>query len=108
MGLRHARHRFMPNVLVFPGGRVDRADHHAAAASELPDYTAGLPGAPAPRRTLARALGVAAVRELFEETGLVLGRLEGERPAARPRRARLPLPGGDAGRRCRYASTRAS
>jgi 8-oxo-dGTP pyrophosphatase MutT (NUDIX family) len=76
MGLRHARHRFMPHVLVFPGGRVDCADHHAAAASELPDYTrACLERQAVPE--LARALGVAAVRELFEETGLVLGRLEG-------------------------------
>jgi 8-oxo-dGTP pyrophosphatase MutT (NUDIX family) len=55
MGLRHARHRFMPNVLVFPGGRVD-----------LPP-------------SLARAIGVAAARELHEETGLVLGRMDGHR-----------------------------
>jgi 8-oxo-dGTP pyrophosphatase MutT (NUDIX family) len=76
MGLRHARHRFMPNVLVFPGGRVDRADHHAAVASELPAYArACLERRAAP--ALARALGVAAARELFEETGLVLGRLDG-------------------------------
>ena len=50
MGLRHARHRFMPNVLVFPGGRVDRADHDAPAVSELPRLHPRLPGAPAPRR----------------------------------------------------------
>jgi nitroreductase/FMN reductase [NAD(P)H] len=25
MGMRHAKHKFMPSVLVFPGGRVDRA-----------------------------------------------------------------------------------
>lgn len=78
MGLRHARHRFMPNALVFPGGRVDRADYRAGAASELPEATrAGLERAAAP--SLARALGVAAARELHEETGLVLGRMEGQR-----------------------------
>lgn len=79
MGLRHARHRFMPNVLVFPGGRVDRADFFAREAeSELPDATrAALERAAPPR--LARALAVAAARELEEETGLVLGRMAGKR-----------------------------
>jgi 8-oxo-dGTP pyrophosphatase MutT (NUDIX family) len=76
MGLRHARHRFMPHVLVFPGGRVDRADHHAAVASEFSGYTRACLERRAASE-LARALGVAAVRELFEETGLVVGRLEG-------------------------------
>ncbi len=76
MGLRHARHRFMPNVLVFPGGRVDRADHGAPASGDLPAFTRAC----LERRAasgLARALGVAAARELFEETGLALGRLDG-------------------------------
>ena len=78
MGLRHARHRFMPNVLVFPGGRVDAADHGAAAASELSARTrACLERQAVP--ALARALGIAAARELFEETNLVVGRLDGRR-----------------------------
>lgn len=72
MGLRHARHRFMPNVLVFPGGRVDRGDHRARAASELPAFTRACLERAAPP-SLARALGIAAARELFEETGLQLG-----------------------------------
>jgi 8-oxo-dGTP pyrophosphatase MutT (NUDIX family) len=78
MGLRHARHRFMPNVLVFPGGRVDRADHRAGAVSELPPHTRACLERQAPP-SLARALGVAAARELHEETGLVLGWMEGQR-----------------------------
>ncbi|WP_243634353.1 NUDIX hydrolase [Roseicella frigidaeris] len=78
MGLRHARHRFMPNVLVFPGGRVDRADHRALALSELPEFTRACLERQAPP-SLARALGIAAARELHEETGLVLGRMEGHR-----------------------------
>jgi 8-oxo-dGTP pyrophosphatase MutT (NUDIX family) len=78
MGLRHAQHRFMPNVLVFPGGRVDPADHHSAAMSELPERTrACLERSAAP--ALARALGIAAARELLEETNLALGRLDGRR-----------------------------
>ncbi len=75
MGLRHARHRFMPNLLVFPGGRVDRGDHRARAASELSEATRCCLERAAPA-SLARALGVAAARELFEETGLRLGQDE--------------------------------
>ena len=78
MGLRHARHRFMPNVLVFPGGRVDREDHAAPASGDLPAFTrACLERQAAPG--LARALGVAAARELMEETGLALGPMDGNR-----------------------------
>ncbi|MFC3126725.1 NUDIX domain-containing protein [Pseudoroseomonas globiformis] len=72
MGLRSAGHRFMPNRLVFPGGRVDFADRAAPAATELrADTRAALLRAAPPR--LARALAVAAARELEEETGLTLG-----------------------------------
>jgi 8-oxo-dGTP pyrophosphatase MutT (NUDIX family) len=78
MGLRHASHRFMPNVLVFPGGRVDRGDHRAKALSELPDFTRACLQRQAPP-SLARAIGIAAARELEEETGLVLGRQDGKR-----------------------------
>ncbi len=78
MGMRHAKHKFMPSVLVFPGGRVDRADHGVKVASELrPETEAMLRHRSTP--SLARALGVAAARELFEETGLLLGEKKGER-----------------------------
>ena len=78
MGLRHAGHRFMPGVLVFPGGRVDRADHRAPAEGELrPATRAALERRATP--SLARALAIAAARELQEETGLALGRVEGGR-----------------------------
>lgn len=71
MGLRHAGHRFMPGRLVFPGGRVDFADRIAPAAAEPKAETlAALQRAAPPR--LARALAMAAARELEEETGLTL------------------------------------
>lgn len=78
MGTRHAKHKFMPSVLVFPGGRVDRADHGVKAASELKPETETLLRHRA-KPSLARALGVAAARELLEETGLLLGERRGER-----------------------------
>lgn len=72
MGMRGARHRFMPNRLVFPGGAVDPADHDAAPATPLrADVLHRLEKSATP--ALARALGIAAARELEEETGLTLG-----------------------------------
>ncbi|WP_426958068.1 NUDIX hydrolase [Muricoccus radiodurans] len=78
MGVRSAKHRFMPQRLVFPGGRVDPEDRKAPALSELEDHTRrALELRAAPR--LARAIGIAAARELEEETGLLLGRMEAGR-----------------------------
>lgn len=72
MGLRGAKHRFMPNRLVFPGGAVDRSDASGRASTEpREDVLAALGRAARPR--LARALVAAAARELEEETGLTLG-----------------------------------
>ena len=72
MGVRGAGHRFMPNRLVFPGGAVDRTDASAAVASE-PDALVLAMLARRTRPRLARALAIAAARELEEETGLTLG-----------------------------------
>lgn len=73
MGRRAAGHVFMASKWVFPGGRLERADFSAAATGELQPETAALLEREAPRRR-ARALALAAVRETFEETGLILGR----------------------------------
>lgn len=62
----------MPNVHVFPGGRVDPQDETAATISELaPPVARRLERRAAPIR--ARAIAVAALRETYEETGLVFG-----------------------------------
>jgi putative (di)nucleoside polyphosphate hydrolase len=69
MGKRHPGHRFMPDVMVFPGGRVDPDDHRGEAISELrAEPMRLLERRATPAR--ARALGIAAARELFEETGV--------------------------------------
>lgn len=76
VGRRSKQHVFMPDVHVFPGGRRDPGDHRIAFASDLP--------APVIERLIriyrgrlsvsaVRALALAAIRELHEETGLVLG-----------------------------------
>ena len=73
MGRRASGHVFMASKWVFPGGRVERTDASAASASELPPVDAArLAREVTPRR--ARALALAAVRETFEETGLLLAK----------------------------------
>jgi 8-oxo-dGTP pyrophosphatase MutT (NUDIX family) len=73
MGRRAPGHVFMAAKWVFPGGRIDRADFTAASASEpAPADAARLARELPPRR--ARALALTAVRETFEETGLMLAR----------------------------------
>ncbi len=74
MGKRHAGHAFMPSKFVFPGGRLDRADARISPAADLrPEVLARLArsGTPPSR---ARGLAMAAVRETWEETGLLVGR----------------------------------
>ncbi len=82
MGQRHARHKFMPNLFVFPGGKIDRADHRVRSDSRLPALTQGrLSGGATKGR--AEAIALASVRETFEETGIRLGRRTGEVPRTR-------------------------
>lgn len=72
LGRRAGGLKFMPNLYVFPGGRVDPADARAARATDLrPEVLAKLTiGASAVR---AHALAMAAVRETYEEAGLLVG-----------------------------------
>jgi len=80
MGMRGSKHVFMPNVLVFPGGRVDPHDHRAPYATPLrADTQALLERTATPRQ--AYGIALAAARELEEETGLTLARTLGAPPA---------------------------
>lgn len=72
MGRRHSGHDFMPGKWVFPGGRIDRSDFRVPYAGELkPETERRLRQGLKPVR--ARALALTAIRETFEETGLLLG-----------------------------------
>jgi len=71
IGRRAPGHVFMAAKWVFPGGRIDRSDFAAAAANDLPSADAARLTREVPARR-ARALALAAVRETFEETGLLL------------------------------------
>ncbi|MFC5371570.1 NUDIX domain-containing protein [Brevundimonas faecalis] len=73
MGRRAPGHVFMASKWVFPGGRIDRSDFAAASIADLSADAARRLAAELPARR-ARALALTAVRETFEETGLILGR----------------------------------
>jgi 8-oxo-dGTP pyrophosphatase MutT (NUDIX family) len=76
LGRRHHGHKFMPGKFVFPGGRVEPLDGRMTSATPLePRVEARLMQAmQRPSATRARAFALAAIRETFEETGILLGR----------------------------------
>ncbi|WP_116133471.1 DNA mismatch repair protein MutT [Tropicimonas sp. IMCC34043] len=73
MGQRGASAVFMPNKFVFPGGAIDAGDGAvplAGAPDPVCQRRLGLAASPA----LVPALLAGAIREVWEETGLVLGK----------------------------------
>jgi 8-oxo-dGTP pyrophosphatase MutT (NUDIX family) len=85
LGRRHHGHKFMPGKFVFPGGRIEALDAQMSAVSELhPDTEKKLLERVAtPAVDYARALALTAVREVAEETGLLLG-IQGDVPPKTP------------------------
>ncbi len=76
LGRRHRKHAFMPGKFVFPGGRTDPHDARLAGVvpldSQVEAKLLALSGARAtPSR--ARAIALSAVRETYEEAGLLIG-----------------------------------
>lgn len=90
---RHRRAGFVPGAYVFPGGRVDGSDASPAAIERLD----GLGPADAERRLdlvgadpPAIAYYLAALREAFEETGILVGtRSDGTHPPTAAEDARV-------------------
>jgi 8-oxo-dGTP pyrophosphatase MutT (NUDIX family) len=75
IGRRHRGHAFMPGKFVFPGGRTDPTDSRVPVTGGLhPKEEAKLVGtghrASAAR---ARAIALSALRETYEEAGLLIG-----------------------------------
>lgn len=77
MGKRAASHVFMPNKFVFPGGRLDFIDQRLSVPSDLSGPVAGRLQKET-RKGVSnhklRGLALAAIRETYEETGLIIGR----------------------------------
>ena len=76
LGKRRMDMVFMPGRYVFPGGRVDPSDRQIEVAEDLNPrdlerLLVAMKGTPSIAR--ARALALAAVRETFEEAGLLIG-----------------------------------
>src|SRR5665213_1116426 len=77
---RHHQIDFAAGALVFPGGKTHAGDHDPAWAGCALGWEASAPGERAPR--------IAALREAFEETGVLLARHgDGSPFAADPRAA---------------------
>jgi 8-oxo-dGTP pyrophosphatase MutT (NUDIX family) len=72
MGQRGAKAVFMPDKFVFPGGAVDPDDADVPLATPLPPLCEARISNLTPP-IIARALAATAIRELWEETGLILG-----------------------------------
>jgi len=76
MGRRHPKQEFIPDKLVFPGGRVSQADSRVQVGDHLSKEDEArilfdMKGRPSKAR--ARAIAMAAIRETFEETGILIG-----------------------------------
>ncbi|TCD14475.1 NUDIX hydrolase [Oricola cellulosilytica] len=75
MGRRSRKLAFMPGLYVFPGGRTDRSDHAAPRTGNLQESdlvrltrSFGARGT----RSKAEAIALSAIRETWEETGLMI------------------------------------
>ncbi len=76
LGKRHEKHAFMPGKFVFPGGRTDPHDGRVASADDLnPEVLRKLVAEAGSRASAirAKAIAMSAVRETYEEAGLLIG-----------------------------------
>src|SRR5262249_8971945 len=80
LGRRHQNHKFMPGKFVFPGGRVEPLDRRMASATPVaPQVEARLmQSMQRPSRDKVRGFVLAAIRETFEETGILIGAKQGD------------------------------
>ncbi len=86
MGKRSMKLKFMPGKFVFPGGRVDATDKLMLASGALSPRAEMRLMAATTRMTplRCRALVMAAIRETFEETGLMIGHADFGAPEKAP------------------------
>ena len=83
MGCRHPKSAFVPSKFVFPGGAMEESDQTLAPSFPLSLQTerqlgfdiraSATPPLSSDPKRIARGLALTAVRETFEETGLMIG-----------------------------------
>lgn len=69
---------FMPDVYVFPGGSVSKDDYAAELADGVSAQVVASPADPEGRTAAGTGVRAAAIRELFEEAGVLLAYRDGE------------------------------
>lgn len=74
MGRRSSKHVFMAGQFVFPGGRTDATDNRIAVAAPLHPAEQAKLLTPRMTESRARAIAISAIRETYEEAGLLIGR----------------------------------
>ena len=86
MGRRHEGLKFMPGKFVFPGGRIEAGDRFMTVTGALHPRAeqALMARVTRPSVQRSRALALAAIRETFEETGLLLGTKDYGGPESAP------------------------
>src|ERR1700712_5013223 len=80
MMVRHYEIDFNSGALVFPGGSVDKGDQEIIARPELYSGGEGLDAS-------ALSFRIAAIRETFEESGILLARVAGSKAPIEAKRA---------------------
>ena len=86
MGKRASTHRFMPNKFVFPGGRLDLIDQRLKTSGDLNPHVLERLRKSTRKDITDRklhGLALAAIRETYEETGLVIGRATKQKTSTR-------------------------
>jgi 8-oxo-dGTP pyrophosphatase MutT (NUDIX family) len=82
MGQRHGNMAFMANKFVFPGGRVDPGDQRILIGGDLPAHVTERLTKDANAQR-ARGFALAAIRETFEEAGILIGERAEKLPRTR-------------------------
>lgn len=82
LGRRHDKHVFMPGKYVFPGGRVESYDREMPVSAALHPHVEAqlLRHTQDHGKGTASGFALAAIRETFEETGLLLGARRSDAP----------------------------
>jgi len=85
MGRRHPDTAFLPNKYVFPGGRFEDSDTHVSTGGMLSSHARDHLMVSVPEGTrpeTMNALALTAIRETFEETGVVIGSAHSDKTVA--------------------------